>query len=94
MLVGATDMVSVVIRDTLMQLWTPDEMRGRVSAVNRVFIGASNELGEFRAGFVAAWIGAVAAVTYGGIATVGVAALWSRLFPQLRTARSLDRAMV
>ncbi len=94
MLVGATDMVSVVIRDTLMQLWTPDEMRGRVSAVNRVFIGASNELGEFRAGFVAAWIGAVAAVTYGGIATVGVAAIWSRLFPQLRTARSLDRAMV
>ncbi|MEX0860425.1 MAG: MFS transporter, partial [Cucumibacter sp.] len=62
-LIGATDMISVVIRETLIQLWTPDELRGRVSAVNFVFIGASNELGEFRAGVVAAGIGAVAAVT-------------------------------
>lgn len=90
MLMGASDMVSVYIRETLLQLWTPDEVRGRVNAVNRVFIGASNELGEFRAGVVAAWIGAVAAVTVGGIGTIGIAAIWSRLFPQLRLARSLS----
>jgi MFS family permease len=89
-LMGACDMVSVYIRETLMQLWTPDDVRGRVNAVNRVFIGASNELGEFRAGVVAAWIGAVAAVTIGGAGTVAVAALWSRWFPELRTARRLD----
>ena len=89
-LMGASDMVSVYIRETLMQLWTPDEVRGRVNAVNRVFIGASNELGEFRAGVVAAWIGAVAAVVMGGAGTVAVAALWSRWFPELRTAKRLD----
>ena len=89
-LMGATDMVSVYIRETLMQLWTPDEVRGRVNAVNRVFIGASNELGEFRAGVAAAWIGAVAAVVLGGAGTVAVAALWSRWFPELRTATRLD----
>ena len=89
-LMGAFDMVSVYIRETLLQLWTPDEVRGRVNAVNRVFIGASNELGEFRAGVVAAWIGAVAAVTIGGAGTVAVAGLWSRWFPELRTARRLD----
>ena len=88
---GACDMVSVYIRETLMQLWTPDEVRGRVNAVNRVFIGASNELGEFRAGMVAAWLGAVAAVTIGGAGTMGVAALWARIFPELRTAQRLDR---
>lgn len=71
-LMGACDMVSVYIRETLLQLWTPDEVRGRVNAVNRVFIGASNELGEFRAGTVAAWIGAVAAVSLGGAGTMGV----------------------
>jgi MFS family permease len=87
---GGCDMVSVYVRETLMQLWTPDRVRGRVNAVNRVFIGASNELGEFRAGVVAAWIGAVAAVTVGGAGTVLVAALWSRWFPELRTARRLD----
>ena len=92
-MVGATDMVSVVIRETLMQLWTPDELRGRVSAVNGVFLGASNELGEFRAGVVAAWLGAVAAVTIGGMGTMAVAAIWSQLFPELRRARSLDRPM-
>ncbi len=89
-LMGACDMVSVYIRQTLLQLHTPDEVRGRVTAVNRVFIGASNELGEFRAGVVAAWIGAVAAVTMGGAGTVAVAFLWSRWFPELRTARRLD----
>ena len=89
-LMGACDMVSVYIRETLLQLWTPDEVRGRVNAVNRVFLGASNELGEFRAGVAAAWIGAVAAVTIGGAGTVAVAALWSRWFPELRNARRLD----
>lgn len=89
-LMGACDMVSVYIRETLLQLWTPDEVRGRVNAVNRVFIGASNELGEFRAGVVARLIGAVAAVTIGGAGTMGVAFFWSRWFPELRTARRLD----
>ena len=89
-LMGACDMVSVYIRETLMQLWTPDEVRGRVNAVNRVFIGASNELGEFRAGVVAAGIGAVAAVAIGGAGTMAVAYFWSRWFPELRTARKLD----
>ena len=92
-LVGACDMVSVSIRETIMQLWTPDEVRGRVNAVNSVFIGASNELGEFRAGVVAAWLGAVVAVVGGGIGTMAIAAIWSRLFPQLRRQRSLDRPM-
>lgn len=89
-LMGACDMISVYIRETLLQLWTPDEVRGRVNAVNRVFIGASNELGEFRAGVVAAWTGAVAAVTLGGAGTMAVAYLWSRWFPELRGARRLD----
>lgn len=89
-LMGACDMVSVYIRETLLQLWTPDEVRGRVNAVNRVFIGASNELGEFRAGTVARLIGAVAAVALGGAGTMGVAFFWSRWFPELRTARRLD----
>ena len=88
-MMGACDMVSVYIRETLMQLWTPDAVRGRVNAVNRVFIGASNELGEFRAGMVAARIGAVAAVVMGGVGTMAVAALWSRWFPELRGARTL-----
>jgi MFS family permease len=90
MLMGASDMVSVYVRETLMQLWTPDAVRGRVTAVNRVFIGASNELGEFRAGFVAAAIGAVAAVVLGGLGTMAVAGLWARWFPSLREARRLD----
>ena len=91
MLMGACDMVSVSIRETIMQLWTPDEVRGRVNAVNSVFIGASNELGEFRAGTMAAWIGGVAAVALGGVATIGVSLLWSLAFPGLRSARYLDR---
>ena len=86
---GAADMVSVYVRETLIQLWTPDEVRGRVSAVNQVFIGASNELGEFRAGTVAAVIGLVPAVVIGGVGTVVVAALWAWRFPELRKVRTL-----
>jgi MFS family permease len=80
---GAGDMVSVYIRHLLVQLETPDEIRGRVSAVNGVFIGASNELGEFESGVVAAWVGAVPAVLIGGAATLLVAAVWAKLFPEL-----------
>lgn len=90
MMMGACDMISVYVRETLMQLWTPDDVRGRVNAVNRVFIGASNELGEFRAGSVAALLTAKTAVVIGGVGTVGVAALWSWMFPALRTARRLE----
>jgi MFS family permease len=87
---GAADMVSVYIRETLIQLWTPDRVRGRVNAVNMVFIGASNELGAFRAG-VSAWaFGAVPAVVLGGLGTIAVALLWARWFPELRRARHLS----
>ncbi len=92
-LVGASDMVSVTIRETIMQLWTPEEVRGRVNAVNSVFIGASNELGEFRAGTVAHLIGPVPAVVIGGFGAMAVAVIWSRLFPQLREQRTLDKKM-
>jgi MFS family permease len=85
---GAGDMVSVYIRHLLVQLETPDEIRGRVSAVNSVFIGASNELGEFESGLTAAWWGIVPAVVIGGAATLTVAAAWVRIFPVLRR---LDR---
>jgi len=87
---GAADMVSVYIRETLIQLWTPDRLRGRVNAVNMVFIGASNELGEFRAGTMAAFIGTVPAVIFGGVGAIGIAGLWAILFPQLRKARHLS----
>jgi MFS family permease len=87
---GAADMVSVYIRETLIQLWTPDRLRGRVNAVNMVFIGASNELGEFRAGTMAALISTVPAVVFGGVGAVFVAGLWAWLFPELRKARHLD----
>jgi MFS family permease len=80
---GAADTVSVVIRQTLVQLETPDEMRGRVSAVNSTFIGASNQLGEFRAGAIAAWLGPVGSVVVGAVGTLVVVALWMRLFPSL-----------
>jgi MFS family permease len=80
---GAGDMVSVYIRHLLVQLETPDEIRGRVSAVNAVFIGASNELGEFESGVTAAWFGTVPAVIVGGCATLLVAGLWSKRFPEL-----------
>ncbi len=87
---GCFDMVSVYVRETLMQLWTPDAVRGRVNAVNSVFIGASNELGEFRAGMVAWKLGAVTAVVVGGVGTMIVAAAWARMFPALRDARKLE----
>ncbi|NJD33200.1 MAG: MFS transporter [Gammaproteobacteria bacterium] len=80
---GAGDMVSVYIRHLLVQLETPDEIRGRVSAVNAVFIGASNELGEFESGLTAAWFGTVPAVIVGGCATLAVAATWTKLFPEI-----------
>jgi hypothetical protein len=83
--VGASDMVSVYVRNLLVQLETPDEIRGRVNAVSAVMIGASNELGEFESGLLASWIGAVRAVVIGGAATVCVVAAWTRLFPELRT---------
>ena len=82
-LTGAADNISVVTRLTLVQLETPDEMRGRVSAVNSMFIGASNQLGEFESGATAAWFGPVLSVVTGGIGTVLVAAAWMRLFPAL-----------
>ena len=89
-LLGAADMVSVYIRETLIQLWTPDELRGRVNAINMVFVGASNELGEFRAGMMASAVGTVPAVVFGGVGAMGVALLWARLFPELRKVRHLS----
>jgi MFS family permease len=80
---GAADMVSVVVRSSLMQLGTPDQMRGRVAAVNTMFIGASNQLGEFESGLTAAWFGTVPAVVLGGIGTLVIVALWTKLFPSL-----------
>jgi MFS family permease len=88
-LYGAFDMISVYVREILMQLWIPDRVRGRVNAVNNVFIGASNQLGEARAGFAAALLGAVPAVVIGGIGTIAIAGIWSKAFPKLRDARSL-----
>ena len=80
---GGADMVSVIVRQTLVQIDTPDDMRGRVSAVNSLFIGASNELGEFRAGTVAEWLGPVGATVAGGVGTLVVVGLWMRAFPSL-----------
>ncbi len=82
-LLGWADMISVVIRSSLVQLDTPDGMRGRVTAVNAVFIGTSNELGEFESGLTAAWFGVVPAALLGGVGTLVVVLLWMRLFPQL-----------
>lgn len=90
---GGADMISVYVRQTLVQGDTPDDMRGRVAAVNTVFIGASNELGEFESGAVAALVGAVPAAVVGGLGTILVALLWSRLFPALRDRdRLIERA--
>jgi MFS family permease len=83
-LLGACDMVSVIVRQTMVQLATPDEMRGRVSAVNMIFVGASNELGQFESGLTAQWFGAVPAAVMGGIGTLAVVAAWAWMFPQLR----------
>jgi MFS family permease len=82
--VGATDMVSVIVRAILIQVATPDEMRGRVNAVDMVFIGASNELGEFESGLTAQWLGTIPAVVLGGIGTLVVTAIWAWRFPELR----------
>ena len=89
-LTGATDTVSVIVRSTMTQLETPDSMRGRVSAVNMVFIGASNEVGQFESGLTAQWFGTVPAVVLGGIGTMVVVGLWAWLFPSLRKLDSLS----
>src|SRR5246127_845164 len=90
LLLGASDMVSVIIRATLTQLATPDEMRGRVTAVDMIFIGTSNEFGQFESGITAQWFGSVPAVILGGVGTLVVIALWAWLFPELRTAGELQ----
>jgi len=89
LLLGASDMISVIIRATLVQLRTPDEMRGRVTAVDMVFIGTSNEFGQFESGLTAQWFGTVPAVVLGGAGTLVVIALWAWLFPELRKAGEL-----
>ena len=89
-LLGAADMVSVVVRKTLLQLRVPDAMRGRVYAVGDVFVGASNELGEFESGLTAAWLGPEMAVIVGGVGTLVVVALWALFFPDLRNIDRLD----
>jgi hypothetical protein len=89
-LLGAADMLSVYVRQSLIQLYTPDDKRGRVGAVSSLFISASNELGEAESGFLAALIGPVPAVVAGGIGAIGVTLLWSQMFPELRRARTFD----
>jgi hypothetical protein len=88
-LMGTSDMVSVFVRSSVVQLGTPDEMRGRVSAVHSLFVGTANELGDFRAGAAAAWLGAVPAALAGGVATLAVVAIWAWKFPELRRIRRL-----
>jgi MFS family permease len=88
-LVGASDMVSVVVRGTLVQIATPDAVRGRVNAVDMIFIGASNELGQFESGLTAHWFGTVPAVLLGGVGTLVVVGLWAWMFPDLRDADKL-----
>ena len=88
-MVGACDMISVIVRHTMVQLGTPDEMRGRVSAVNMIFIGASNEVGQFESGLTAQWFGTVPAVIAGGLGTIAIVALWTWLFPELRRVDEL-----
>ena len=87
---GATDMVSVYVRTSLIQLHTPDAMRGRVSSVSQLTISASNELGEAESGLMASLLGPVGAVVFGGVAAIGITLLWSRLFPELKRARTFD----
>ena len=87
---GASDVVSVVIRASLVQIRTPDAMRGRVSAVHSLFTGTSNQLGAFESGLVAALVGAVPSVLLGGIGTIAVAVLWMVLFPELRRVRQFE----
>jgi len=87
---GAADVVSVVIRSSLVQIRTPVRMLGRVSAVHSLFTGTSNQLGAFVSGSIAALVGAVPAVLLGGLGTIGIAALWMLLFPELRRIRDFD----
>ncbi len=94
LLVGATDMVSVIIRGTLIQLGTPDKMRGRVNAVDMLFIGVSNELGQFESGLTAHWFGTVPAVVLGGVGTLVVIAIWAWRFPELRKADQLTNLAI
>jgi len=89
LLLGASDMISVIIRATLTQLATPDEMRGRVTAVDMIFIGTSNEFGQFESGVTAQWFGTVPAVVLGGVGTLVVIGLWAWMFPELRRAEAL-----
>ena len=89
-LVGATDMVSVIVRGTLIQIATPDEMRGRVNAVDMIFIGASNELGQFESGITAQWLGTVPAVILGGAGAILVTAAWAWMFPELRRVQDVS----
>ncbi len=91
LLLGASDMISVIIRATLTQLATPDEMRGRVTAVDMIFIGPSNEFGQFESGVTAQWFGTVPAVVRGGVGTLVVIALWAWMFPELRRAGELHK---
>ena len=88
---GCGDMVSVYVRQSLIQLHTPDAMRGRVSAVSQLTISASNELGEAESGLLASLLGPVGAVMFGGIGAIVVTILWVRLFPELRLAKTFDQ---
>jgi MFS family permease len=90
---GASDVISVVIRSSLVALRTPDTMRGRVNAVNSLFIGTSNQLGEFESGVTAAWLGPVAAVVAGGIGSILVAVVFARLFPELAKTGDLHEVV-
>jgi len=90
-ILGAADVISVVIRQSLVQTKTPDAMRGRVNAVNSMFVGTSNQLGEFESGLTAAWFGVVPAVLIGGVGTIIVAMIWMRLFPELARVDTLER---
>jgi MFS family permease len=92
MVLGSADVVSVVVRSSLVQLETPNEMRGRVSAVNSLFIGTSNQLGEFESGLTASWFGLIPATILGGIGSIVIAILWMRLFPGLRKLDRLGRS--
>jgi MFS family permease len=89
LVLGACDMISVIVRQTVVQLATPNEMRGRVSAVNMLFIGTSNQLGEFESGLTAAWFGTVPAVVLGGIGSLVVVGVWAWNFPELRKVNRL-----
>ncbi len=86
---GAADVISVVVRSSLVQLETPDEMRGRVSAVNSLFIGTSNQLGEFESGVTASWFGLIPATILGGLGSIAIALIWMAVFPSLRKLESV-----